>query len=252
MRVALVVALGAAAVGALRMPPARRGALGAPRRSARGAAVGDPSGAGGVASAQLLLARVARPARVGWRFTRPHTFVGTALSVPALHALAAPSAAAALTPAFAASVCAALGPALLVNVFITGLNQLCDVDIDRVNKPHLPVASGELTVRDGAAIAAAALAGAALLGCDARLGSEPLRRVLLGSALLGFAYSAPPLRLKRPPARFGGSNFRTLYLSQIEVDSADFWTNRLLSLSSRSREAELASKRSRTRTLKSD
>ena len=200
MRVALVVALGAAAVGALRMPPARRGALGAPRRSARGAAVGDPSGAGGVASAQLLLARVARPARVGWRFTRPHTFVGTALSVPALHALAAPSADLVLTPAFAASVCAALGPALLINVFITGLNQLCDVDIDRVNKPHLPVASGELAVRDGALIAAAALAGAALLGCDARLGSEPLRRVLLGSALLGFAYSAPPLRLKRSPA----------------------------------------------------
>ena len=35
---------------------------------------------------------------------------------------------------------------------------------------------------------------------------------------------------------FGGSppNFRTLYLNQIEVDSADFWTNRSLSSSSRS------------------
>ena len=52
---------------------------------------------------------------------------------------------------------------------------------------------------------------------------------------------------------FGGSppNFRTLYLDQIDVDSADFWTNRLLSLSSRSAAEELVSKPSHTRTLKS-
>ena len=52
---------------------------------------------------------------------------------------------------------------------------------------------------------------------------------------------------------FGGSppNFRTLYLDQIEVDSADFWTDRLLSSSSRSTAESLASKRSHTRTLKS-
>ena len=52
---------------------------------------------------------------------------------------------------------------------------------------------------------------------------------------------------------FGGSppNFRTLYLDQIDVDSADFWTYRLLSSSSRSTAENLASKRSHTRTLKS-
>ena len=40
----------------------------------------------------------------------------------------------------------------------------------------------------------------------------------------------------------GGSppNFRTLYLNQIEVDSADFWTDRLLSSSSRSTVKELS------------
>jgi hypothetical protein len=46
-------------------------------------------------------------------------------------------------------------------------------------------------------------------------------------------------------------NLKPLYLGQIEVDSADFWTNRLLSLNSRSTAEELASKRSHTRTLKS-
>ena len=51
---------------------------------------------------------------------------------------------------------------------------------------------------------------------------------------------------------FGWSppNFRTLYLGQIEVDSADFWTNRLLSSSSRSTAESLASKPSNTLTLK--
>ena len=46
-------------------------------------------------------------------------------------------------------------------------------------------------------------------------------------------------------------NFEILYLGQIEVDSADFWTDRLLFSSSRSTAEELASKRSHARTLKS-
>jgi aryl-alcohol dehydrogenase-like predicted oxidoreductase len=52
---------------------------------------------------------------------------------------------------------------------------------------------------------------------------------------------------------FGGSwpNLRILSLSHIEVDSADFWTNRSLSSSSRSEAKELASTLSHMRTLKS-
>ena len=52
---------------------------------------------------------------------------------------------------------------------------------------------------------------------------------------------------------FGGSppNFGTLDLGHIEVDSADSWTNRWLSSSSRSTAEEIASKLSHTRTLKS-
>lgn len=43
----------------------------------------------------------------------------------------------------------ALIPALLMNVAIVGINQLYDVEIDRVNKPYLPLASGELTMHQG-------------------------------------------------------------------------------------------------------
>jgi len=46
-------------------------------------------------------------------------------------------------------------------------------------------------------------------------------------------------------------NFKPLYLGQIEVDSADFWTDRSLSSSSRSPAEELVSKHSNTLTLKS-
>ena len=36
-----------------------------------------------------------------------------------------------------------------MNVCIVGINQLYDVEIDRVNKPYLPLASGELSMRGG-------------------------------------------------------------------------------------------------------
>ena len=53
--------------------------------------------------------------------------------------------------------------------------------------------------------------------------------------------------------RFGRSrrNFKPLELGQFDVDSPDLWTNRWLSSSSRSTAEEGASKRSRSRTLKS-
>lgn len=135
------------------------------------------------------------PAELVWRFSRPHTLIGTILAVPALHALCSPSAGAFV--ASSPAILWALAPAMLVNVFITGLNQLCDVDIDRVNKPHLPVASGDLSRREGAGICAACLVGAGAMA--AMVGSPALWTVLIGSSLLGAAYSAPPVRLKRWP-----------------------------------------------------
>ena len=47
------------------------------------------------------------------------------------------------------SLMQALIPALLMNVCIVGLNQIFDVPIDRINKPYLPLASGEFSVRTG-------------------------------------------------------------------------------------------------------
>jgi UbiA prenyltransferase family len=68
----------------------------------------------------------------------------------------------------------ALGPALLMNICIVGLNQLYDVEIDRVNKPYLPLASGELSEQQGRWIVAATGAQ-----CDLQFPSCSSRGLLL-------------------------------------------------------------------------
>lgn len=89
-------------------------------------------------------------------------------------------------------------PALLMNLYITGLNQITDVEIDKINKPDLVIPAGDLRLRDASLIVIVA----GLLGCLGGFGetsSGGLRLVLWGSALLGTAYSLPPIRLKRFP-----------------------------------------------------
>ena len=139
------------------------------------------------------------PLGVLWRFSRPHTMIGSALCIPALTLYAMPVGTLLTTSAVMGALYA-LPAALLMNLYITGLNQLLDIDIDKVNKPMLPLAAGELTPLAGSVIVGASLGGALALGWWHPVFSTPaLRATLLGSALLGTLYSAPPVRLKRFP-----------------------------------------------------
>src|SRR6185503_16424282 len=123
-----------------------------------------------------------------WRFSRPHTIVGTTLSVLALFAIA--------TTAFPGQPLGAelfdlfwtLVAAWCVNVYIVGINQLEDVEIDRINKPFRPVAGWRIVV--ACAVIPLVLA--------VTQGVAELVAVALGLAI-GTAYSVPPLRLKRFP-----------------------------------------------------
>ncbi len=84
-----------------------------------------------------------------------------------------------------------------VNIYIVGLNQCEDVEIDRINKPWLPIAAGRLSLRGAWAIVAAC----GLLAAAMAVSQGWVEVVAVGSALVvGTAYSAPPLRLKRFPA----------------------------------------------------
>ncbi len=138
--------------------------------------------------------------KVLWRFTRPHTFIGTALCVPTLHMYAAPAGAPLLTTRVLASILWALLPSGLINVYITGLNQVTDVEIDKINKPYLPIAAGQLSPLLATAVVLLSLvAGLGLGFLPSAYGSRALVFVLLASAFLGTSYSLPPLRLKRFP-----------------------------------------------------
>jgi homogentisate phytyltransferase / homogentisate geranylgeranyltransferase len=80
------------------------------------------------------------------------------------------------------------------NVFIVGINQLVDVEIDRLNGKRLPVATGELAWRDAKNIVQFALLSAVSVAFA--------QSILWGTVIslmcaIGFVYSVPPLRLKR-------------------------------------------------------
>lgn len=131
-----------------------------------------------------------------WQFTRPHTFYGTFLSVTSITTLALRSSPFLTIPRLLPTFLTALIPALLINVYITGLNQLHDVEIDKINKPFLPLPAGLMTKNDAAAVIIMSLLSG-LAFCFVPLATTALRAVLIGSTILGTLYSMPPFRLKR-------------------------------------------------------
>ncbi|CAN5360980.1 homogentisate phytyltransferase [soil metagenome] len=127
-------------------------------------------------------------------FARPHTIIGTVLAVVGLWAMAGAWAAERPAAAGVGALVLALVAALATNVYIVGINQLTDVEIDRINKPFLPLAAGRLSMRTGWAWVA--LAGGLAIVTSALAGPFLLAAVTIG-LLVGTAYSVPPFRLKR-------------------------------------------------------
>nr|QDF82054.1 prenyltransferase PT2 [Clematis terniflora] len=131
-----------------------------------------------------------------YRFSRPHTVIGTALSIVSVSLLAVEKLSD-FSPLFFTGVLEAIVAALFMNIYIVGLNQLSDIDIDKVNKPYLPLASGEYSVATGVMIVTSFAIMSFYLGWVA--GSWPLFWALFISFILGTAYSInlPFLRWKR-------------------------------------------------------
>lgn len=134
-----------------------------------------------------------------WKFSRPHTIIGTTLSVWGIFAIAA-SRQGGIHEFLALStlwkVILAWIACLCGNVYIVGLNQLEDIEIDRINKPDLPLASGAFSPREGWAIVTVTGILALLVSA---FQSPWLLWMVSISLLLGTAYSLPPIRLKRYP-----------------------------------------------------
>ena len=126
------------------------------------------------------------------RFSRLHTIIGTSLSIIVLYLIAYSYSDGENTflPVLGWTLLSCLG----ANIYIVGLNQITDVEIDKINKPYLPLASGAFSMRLGYFLVGFSLILS--LGIAIAFGSYLLWTVVL-SLLLGTAYSLPPFRLKR-------------------------------------------------------
>jgi homogentisate phytyltransferase/homogentisate geranylgeranyltransferase len=128
------------------------------------------------------------------QFTRPHTIIATSFQVVGLFILAGgiqeigQGSLAVLLPAYIAC--------LATNIYIVGLNQLVDVEIDRINKPYLPLAAGKFTIKQGRWIVA--LVGLLAIGLAMTQGPFLFLTVVI-AMLVGTAYSLQPLHLKARP-----------------------------------------------------
>ena len=131
-----------------------------------------------------------------WKFTRPHTIIGSIISIVSLFLYVSPIEMI-NTSTFYKALFESMIPAILMNIYITGLNQITDVDIDKINKPYLPLASGEMSMSTGISVVMVSLVIASYMGIQSN--AWPLQLTLFGSAFLGTIYSLPPFRLKRFP-----------------------------------------------------
>jgi homogentisate phytyltransferase/homogentisate geranylgeranyltransferase len=126
------------------------------------------------------------------RFSRLHTVIGTTLSLLALYLIAYGLSDGGVwrLDIFFWSWVSCMG----ANIYIVGLNQITDVEIDKINKPYLPLASGAFSMQTGRVIVGISLLLS--LAIAFYLGRYLLLTVLVSLAL-GTAYSLPPIRLKR-------------------------------------------------------
>ncbi|CAI0415279.1 unnamed protein product [Linum tenue] len=91
-----------------------------------------------------------------YRFSRPHTVIGTVIGITSVSLLPLQTSSE-ISPAFVMGLIKAVVPSVCMNIYVVGLNQLFDVEIDKVNKPTLPLASGEFSMATGVTIVAASL-----------------------------------------------------------------------------------------------
>lgn len=126
-----------------------------------------------------------------WQFSRPHTIIGSFCSITTLYILALQGQAiTAHAGLYALTLLAALG----CNVFIVGLNQWADVELDKINKPYLPLAAGTLQKRTALIIIYTALAISLAAAAFAGWRLSALIDVII---TIGVLYSVPPIQLKK-------------------------------------------------------
>jgi homogentisate phytyltransferase/homogentisate geranylgeranyltransferase len=125
-----------------------------------------------------------------WKFSRPHTIIGSVISIFTLFTIICHERGHFNVFLFIM----AIGMGITCNLFIVGINQVADVELDKINKPSLPIPSGILSVQQAMLIVWTS-AGISLM--MALYLSPYLFGIIFLAIGIGWAYSMPPLHLKQ-------------------------------------------------------
>ena len=138
-------------------------------------------------------------AAVWVEFSRPFTLLAPALGFASGAVTAAGAAPQeSFTPALLIFPAIGVAMAAVLNGASNALNQIYDLEIDRVNKPKRPLPSGRLTLRDAWIFTVAAYAVAiALAWFVAPGGRRECFWIVLVATAITVLYSVPPFRTKR-------------------------------------------------------
>jgi 4-hydroxybenzoate polyprenyltransferase len=131
--------------------------------------------------------------KVYWSFARPFTLVPPMVGIFSGSLIGY---SASRAPFRAVHVALAVLAAGVLNAASNGLNQICDLENDRINKPHRALPSSRMTQREAWTFVAVTYAGAVAM--VAAVNRETFAIYVI-AGLATVAYSVPPLRLKRHP-----------------------------------------------------
>lgn len=84
--------------------------------------------------------------------------------------------------------------AALLNVASNAVNQIYDVEVDRINKPERPLPAGDLTLAQAGVVTVLAYAAALAVAWGV---NATLFAIVAPTAVLTYVYSGPPIRSKR-------------------------------------------------------
>ncbi|XP_042483698.1 coumarin 8-geranyltransferase 1b, chloroplastic-like isoform X4 [Macadamia integrifolia] len=122
-----------------------------------------------------------------YHFCRPYNLVGIVIGIFSVSVLPIQSIAD-LSPTYFMGLVQTLALGTLTHIYVMAMNQLFDIEIDKVNKQYLPLASGEFSSRDIVVIAL--LVTILSIGVVFMSKSPALLCALVVGYLYGTAYSA--------------------------------------------------------------
>ncbi|XP_020210720.1 glycinol 4-dimethylallyltransferase isoform X2 [Cajanus cajan] len=133
-----------------------------------------------------------------YKFCYPYAMIGLALNIISSSLFTVENLSN-ISPLFFIGVLQVVIPHMFITIYINGVNQLFDVEIDKMNKSYLPLASGQLSFKNGVIVAASFLTLSFCLSWI--IGSWSLIWGLVVGSSIWTAYSinVPFLRWKRHP-----------------------------------------------------